>query len=196
MIACVLVFVAIWIYVLYTMKRCSMGVWYFILGSVGLFVFLMILVEPHVVDPLERMVTTVTGYFGAVTGVFDSYFDCGILFIQHGNQSLSLYVDFECSGIIEIMAYISLLWFFWVYKTYEKIFLSVIGVVTIFFSNVIRIYVICFMIRSLGSDWYFTAHTIVGRIIFYVLTVLLYYYVFTKGQIDRQKVGGFSYERA
>jgi len=195
MIAYVIVFMAIWIYVLYTMKRAKMGVWYYILGSVGLFVFSMLLIEPYVVFPLERMVTTVTGIIGEKTHVFNSYFDSGILFVQHKNQSLSLYVDFECSGIIEIVAFLSLLWFYWVYSTSEKIAISIIGIATIFMSNVIRIYTICLMIYWLGSDYYFIAHTVIGRLIFYVFTVILYFYVFTKAQIKRQKVGAFNYDR-
>lgn len=41
---------------------------------------------------------------------------------------------------------------------------------------------------------YFVAHTIVGRIIFYGFTIVLYFYVFTKGQIRRQKIGKFNYD--
>jgi len=33
-----------------------------------------------------------------------------------------------------------------------------------------------------------------SRIIFYVLTVILYFHVFTRRQVTRQRVGKFSYE--
>ena len=39
----IVVLLIVWIYVLYTMKRAEMGVWYFLCGSVGLFVFGMII---------------------------------------------------------------------------------------------------------------------------------------------------------
>jgi len=194
MIVTTLIFMAVWIYVLFVMKRAQMGVWYFIFGSVGLFVFSMILIEPYLVTPLSRLVTSVSGALGELTGVFESYFRHGILFVTSGEESLSLYIDFECSGVIEMIAFLSLLWFFWAYNTVEKIVMSMIGVGTIFVSNILRIFFICLMIKIGGSDVYFIAHTIVGRLIFYVCTVILYFYVFTRTQIIRQKVGKFNYD--
>lgn len=194
MIFTTLIFIVIWIYVLSVMKRADMGVWYFIFGSVGLFVFSMILFEPYLVDPVSKVVTAVSGFLGKITGVFEPYFKYGILFITSGNETLSLYIDFECSGIIEMMAFLSLLWFFWAYDYVEKIVISVIGVLSIFASNVLRIYVICLLVKFGGSDIYFVAHTIVGRLVFYICTVILYFYVFTRTQIVRQKVGSFKYD--
>lgn len=49
------------------------------------------------------------------------------------------------------------------------------------------------MIHFLGTDYYYFAHTFVGRIIFYVLQVILYFFVFTRPQIKRTQTGGFTY---
>lgn len=184
-----------WIYLLYAMKRADMGVWYFIFGSVGFFTFAMIMIEPIVVVPLKKAVSAVAGLLGEVTGVYDSYFQQGILFIESGAESLSLYIDFECSGVIEILAFMALLWFFPVYELHEKIVVSIVGIFAIFIMNVLRIFVICLLIYLFGNDMYFFAHTIFGRIFFYICTVILYFYVFTKPQIIRQKVGAFHYDR-
>ena len=185
----------VWVYVLYTMKRAEMGVWYFLCGSVGLFVFGMVIFEPYMVAPLQKAVSAVAGILGEATGVYDSYFQQGILFIQNRTESLSLYIDFECSGVIEILAFLSLLWFFPVYEIYEKVVVSIIGVLAIFLANVLRIFLICLLIYAFGNQIYFVAHTIIARIFFYACTVFLYFYVFTKPQIVRQKVGAFHYDR-
>lgn len=191
----IVVLLIVWIYVLYTMKRAEMGVWYFLCGSVGLFVFGMIIFEPVVVAPLQKAVSAVAGVLGEATGIYDSYFQQGILFIQKGTESLSLYIDFECSGVIEMLAFLSLLWFFPVYELYEKIVVSIIGVMAIFIANVLRIFLICLLIYLFGNQIYFFAHTIIARIFFYGCSVILYFYVFTKPQIVRQKVGAFHYDR-
>lgn len=191
----VFLFIIAWIYVLFTMKRANMGVWYFITGSVGMFVFAMILVEPYAVVFLQKAVTAMAGVIGDASGVYDSYFQQGMLFMDYGQNSLSLYIDFECSGVIEILAFLSLLWFFEVYDYVEKLVISIVGSLAIYMFNVLRIFVICVVIRMGGSDVYFVAHTIIGRIFFYICTVMLYFYVFTKAQIVRQKVGAFRYER-
>lgn len=184
-----------WIYLLYAMKRAEMGVWYFICGSVGFFFFSMIIIEPIVVVPLKKAVSATAGLLGEITGVYGSYFQQGILFIKSGTESLSLYIDFECSGVIEILAFMALLWFFPVYETHEKIVVSIVGVFTVFITNVLRIFVICLLIHIFGNDMYFFAHTVFGRIFFYICTIILYFYVFTKPQIIRQKVGAFHYDR-
>ncbi len=91
------------------------------------------------------------------------------------------------------MAFVALLAFFQVYDRNEKLFVGVLGTLGIIFSNVLRIIVICLMIYFGGTGMYYVAHAIVGRLLFYGLSVLLYFYVFTKPQIIRTKVGKFTY---
>ncbi len=184
----------IWVYVLTVLKRCKLHFWLFLVGSVGMFMLCLIWLEPVLVVPMQKAVAVVSGMLGELTGVFESYFEKGMLFIQNGGNSLSLYIDFECSGIIETMAFLSLLWFFPVYHFYEKIVVSIAGILAIFFSNVLRINLICILIYFFGDGIYFYAHTVFGRIFFYACTILLYFFVFTKSHIIRQKVGAFNYD--
>lgn len=185
----------VWIYLLSVFYRGKMGFFYFIFGSIGSFFFLMLYLKPILMPVLVQLVTSVTGILGKGTGLFEAYRDYSILFIESPKDggALSLYIDFECSGIIEILVFISLLAFFQVYGIWQRIVIGAIGCVVIFFSNVTRIFIICVMIRIWGNEVYYLAHTLIGRIVFYIFAVLLYYFVFTKAQIVRQKVGGFSY---
>ncbi|MBE5950264.1 MAG: exosortase family protein XrtG [Lachnospiraceae bacterium] len=183
----------VWIYILWVLKRAKLSFWRFLLGSVGLFVFQMIWLQPLMTEPLTKAVTVVVGQLGELTGMFDAYQQYSILFIPKSTAAVSLFVDFECSGVIEIMAYLSLLWFFDVYDAIEKVILTVAGIVAIFLFNVIRIFSICTMIYFFGNNVFYFAHAIFGRIVFYVLSISLYFYIFTKAQIVRQKIGSFKY---
>ena len=187
--------VFIWLYALSVFKRGKLDFFRFLVGSVGLFIFMMIFLEPIIVAPLVSLVTSATGIVGDVTGLFESYHDYSILFVtcEKTGEALSLYIDYECSGVIEMMAFVALLAFFQVYDIWQRFAVGILGCIAIFFSNVIRITVICVIIMVWGNDAYYIAHTIVGRIVFYILAVLLYYYVFTHAQIIRQKIGGFNY---
>ena len=184
----------LWVYLLTVLKRGKLDFWYFIAGSVGLFIFSVIFIEPVAVEPLQKAVAAAAGIPGRLTGIYESYFQKGIIFISTGGTSLSLYIDFECSGIIETLAFFALLWFFPVYRLYEKVVVSIAGGLLIFASNVLRIFAICLVVYFFGGDMYFLAHTIIGRLVFYACTIALYFYVFTKSQIIRQKVGGLRYE--
>ena len=186
--------VLLWIYILSVLKRGKLDFWLFITGSVGMFVFYMILLQPLLTVPLQQAVAAVAGLLGDVTGMFSSYFQQGILFVPCDTGAISLYIDYECSGIIEIGAYLSLLVFFGVYSIQEKIVFSVLGSIGIFCANILRIFIIGSLIHLCGSDIYFVAHTIIGRIVFYGFTILLYFYVFTRGQIKRQRIGKFNYD--
>ncbi len=188
------VFAIIWVYVLTVLKRCKLDFWLYLVGSVGMFLLCLVWLEPILVVPLQKAVAVVSGMLGELTGVFDSYFQKGMLFIQNGGNSLSLYIDFECSGIIETMAFLALLWFFPVYRFHEKIVVSIGGILSIFLFNVLRIYLICILIYFFGDGIYFYAHTVFARIFFYICTIMLYFLVFTKSHIIRQKVGAFHYE--
>jgi exosortase family protein XrtG len=97
--------------------------------------------------------------------------------------------------VIEIFAYLCLLIFFDVYSTQEKWVVGAAGTAYLVMANVIRVVTICVMIHFFGGEAYFIAHTYIGRILFYILSVILYFNVFTKSQIIRQKVGGFKYDR-
>ena len=92
------------------------------------------------------------------------------------------------------MAYLSLLIFYRVYTVYERFCVGILGVIAMILANALRITVICLIIYFGGIDMYYIAHTFVGRFVFYGLSVMLYFYVFTKPQIIKQKVGSFSYD--
>ncbi len=163
-------------------------------GMVGAFVLMMVFLRPIATMPLARIVAAIAGFFGRITGIFEAFFKYGIIFVKTPTGSITLQIDFECSGIIEIMVYIAILAFYRVYTVAERAILSAIGVIYIIMANALRIILIATMIHFGGESMYYIAHTYLGRIFFYAATVVLYFYVFTKSQVVRMKVGSFSYD--
>ena len=191
-IACLLCVLA-WLYILHVLHSCNLSAWYFFVGSAGLFILMIVFLRPITVEPLARMVASISGVIGKLTGMYQTFFRYSVIFIESPQTTITLQIDLECSGILEIMAYVSLLTFFQVYNKTEKMFVGVLGVVGIILANALRITVICIMIYFGGMNVYFVAHAIVGRLLFYVITVVIYFYAFTKPQIIRTKVGNFMY---
>ena len=184
----------VWIYFLTVFKRKKLEFFYFILGSVGMFMFAFIVFRNIMTDVLTTLTCYLTGVIGNALGFFKAYTAHAILFIENMDGPISLYVDFECGGVIEILVFISLISFFSVYKLREKILISLVGIVWIIAANIIRLFSICLIINQFGNESYYIAHTIVGRLIFYMLSIILYFYVFTRAQIRRQRVGEFGYD--
>lgn len=183
----------LWIYTIWVLSRTRLYFFKFCVGSVGLFFFLMFWVQPVITHPLSMAVTAVSGVLGDVTGMYDAYYQYLLLFIPRNAASVSLTIDYECSGVIEMMAFSCMLWFFPLYNKMEKLMVNCVGLVVIFLANVLRLFVICALIYFYGNEIFYFAHTIFGRIIFYFFSIILYFYVFTRSHVIRQKVGDFSY---
>lgn len=187
----------LWIYLLSVFHRGQLRYFEFLVGSVGFFLLSMWLIQPILLESLREFVASAAGAIGELFGFYQAFDGFHMLMVQPQGSldSLFLYIDYECSGVIEMMAFMSMLLFFEVYTRAERVMLSLAGCLAIFLFNVLRLFAICIMIYVGGNDVYFIAHTIVGRVIFYVLTILLYYIVFTKAQVIKQKIGGFTYAK-
>ena len=187
--------IALWVWLLRVLRKAGLKFWRYLLGSCGIFLILLILVRPWIVLPLARLIAAIAGIFGKVTGFYQAYYRYGVIFIESLNGAITVNIDLECSGFIEISAFLSLLSFYGIYNIPERIYIGVVGTLYTMLTNALRIAVICTMIHFLGTDYYYVAHTIVGRIIFYVLQVILYFFIFTKPHVLKMKTGDFGYNK-
>ena len=106
-----LLIVVVWLYVLRVTRKSELPAWRFIWGSCGLFVLMMVFVRPYCMQPLAQFVAVIAGGFGKLTGMFSAYFKYGVIFVDSKAGAISLLIDFECSGILEIM-HLCLWWHF------------------------------------------------------------------------------------
>ena len=187
--------IGLWVWLLRVLRKAGLKFWRYLLGSCGIFLILLILVRPWLVLPLARLIAAIAGIFGKVTGFYQAYYRYGVIFIESLNGAITVNIDLECSGFIEISAFISLLAFYGIYNIPERIYIGVVGTLYTMLTNALRIAVICTMIHFLGTDYYYVAHTIVGRIVFYVLQVILYFFIFTKPHVLKMKTGDFGYNK-
>ena len=187
--------IALWVWLLRVLRKAGLKFWRYLLGSCGIFLILLILVRPWIVLPLARLIAAIAGIFGKVTGFYQAYYRYGVIFIESLNGAITVNIDLECSGFIEISAFLSLLSFYGIYHLPERIYIAVVGTLYTMLTNALRISVICTMIHFLGTDYYYVAHTIVGRIVFCVLQVILYFFIFTKPHVLKMKTGDFGYNK-
>lgn len=184
----------IWLFLLHVLKKSKLNFWHFLVGSVGAFLLMFVFLQPVLTQPLARIVALLASLPGKIGDIYDAHYKYGVIFVESSIGAISLKIDFECSGIIEIIAYLSLLMFYRVYTVYERFYVGVLGVIAMVLANALRLITICLMLYFGGIDTYYIAHTLVGRIVYYGLSVILYFYVFTKPQIMKQKVGNFRYD--
>lgn len=178
-----------WLYLVSVLKRTQLVAFHFIVGSLGLFAILLIVSKPFIVPFMSQLVTFLSGLVGSLTQTFSAIYEHSLIYINNTQGVVIMFVDSECSGVVESAAFIGLLTFFPLYKNNEKIVLSFIGILWILMANVIRILVIAFIVFYFGQSAFYLAHTIIGRVVFYLLTIVLYFNVFTRAHITKQRLG-------
>lgn len=190
-----LILFALWLAFLLFLKKLNMKFFLFLTGSIGLFCFLMYAGTGTAEKYLEQGITYCMWLIGRATGMFTAYPQYTMMTIYHRAEAISFFIDYECSGFIEILVYICLLLFYPFYSVKEKGILGLVGVLYVTASNLFRLFVISGLIKLFGTPVFFFSHTVFGRIIFFALMVILYYMVFTKPHMLRQKVGSLRYAK-
>lgn len=88
-----------------------------------------------------------------------------------------------------MLVFTSLALFFPFGGTLRKGINIVLGNLYLYAANIIRIMFIALGVKVLGASYFYIFHTLFARILFFGLTIILYYYVFTSTQLRYQRVG-------
>lgn len=184
-----------WLYVLSVLKRIGWSAAYVVLGVVGTFFIIISLANNNVISFLMRLNKSGAGVVGMLTGFYTVAPTLGIIHIVSGQSAINLFITYECSALIELAAYIALVLFFPFFKNLQqRLKLLGFGVIYLLLANMLRLTVTALIIHFLGLPSLIWAHVIVGRLIFYVLTIILYFYVFTRSQVLHIKIGRFDFK--
>lgn len=184
-----------WLYVLSVLKRIGWSAAYVVLGVVGTFFIIISLANNNVISFLMRLNTSGAGVVGMLTGFYTVAPTLGIIHIVSGQSAINLFITYECSALIELAAYIALVLFFPFFKNLQqRLKLLGFGVIYLLLANMLRLTVTALIIHFLGLPSLIWAHVIVGRLIFYVLTIILYFYVFIRSQVLHIKIGRFDFK--
>ena len=108
----VLIGIIVWLYLLSVMKRSKLTAFYYILGSVGLFYLLILFSRPYWVWYLTQLVIKAVDLFGSWFHMTEDFSQYSLIVIHSAKEQMNLYVDYECSGVIETAAFLGLLTFY------------------------------------------------------------------------------------
>ncbi|TBX41805.1 exosortase family protein XrtG [Lactiplantibacillus paraplantarum] len=181
----ILLGIVIWLYGLSVLKRARLSAFYFIVGSAGLFFILTAISRPYWVWFFTHAVIHGVALFSDITNWCTIMFKMGLVYITNSGNPVVMSIDYECSGIIETCAFVSLVAFYPAYNRREKVFYGVFGLVFIYLINVLRLVTVIVIVHFGGGQTFFLAHSVIGCLLFYVLVIILYYNVFTYSQLAR-----------
>lgn len=183
----------IWLAAFVSSKWSSRRAVRFWLGSLGLMIFLTGALTGPLAQAWAQVLARVVGGVGTLSGCYTGTPGAPLLNIPGPTGLSILAVDYECTGLMESIVYLGLLWFFPLYTWRHRVKWTVIGLGWLALANVLRLTVVALLLATQGSAAFWWAHALVGRGLFYGLIIPLYYYVFTKAQLTRPGTVRFNY---
>lgn len=175
---------------LFVLKKNKLFFFYFIFGSISSFMLMMYFVGGDIEVILKSIISSIMFHLTANidrVAVLKDYFLINIELKDGG--AMSWIIDYECTGIVEILVFYSLLFFYPIRDKLFKIIHFFIGTIYLIIANIIRIFAILYAILIFGENVFYFSHIILGRIVFFVLVIILYYNVFTRKHVKQQIVG-------
>ncbi len=178
----------VWGAVVLFFRRHRIWLLYYITGSVGL-ALLLIFAGVRVL-PLAAGMEFATAYAGHalsnLVGIPTYLFRAApnnifVWVVEQTPGWTVVRVDLECSGMLELAAWIGLLLFYPNWRLTKRLGLIVLGAVGIFGANLVRVVAIIAILHWFGKQSIVIAHTFIGRLLFFGLVMLgMYWYVFSR----------------
>lgn len=159
---------------------------YYIIGSVGL-AFLIIYVgrnsfiEPALQTAVAQGVHAVSQLFGIPTDTFSAA--PGALLVLVISQDIGwtmLQVTVESSGLLESGVVFGMLIFYPAWSLKKRFRYVLLALLLTYVANIIRLLVIVAALHLLGKDSLLISHTIIGRAVFFLGVILIYWFLLTR----------------
>lgn len=162
---------------------------YYVLGAVGCAYWLVIGMkaaglEIVIASLVASTVSAISNLFGVSAKTFDNA--PGLLLVLVVTQNVGwtvLQVGVESSGLLEMCVLTSLLAFYPGWSTSRRIFSVLVGILATWGANIIRMMLIVILLTELGKPVLVLAHTFIGKAVFFVITVIIYWVLITRPTI-------------
>lgn len=178
--------VALWVVALVFFRAYRIWIVFYTLGAVGLAFILVYIAQNLTSGQLFFQTATaytvhlITNAIGIPTRIFEDV--PGMVLVLVIAQEIgwtALEIGVESSGILEAAILVGLLGFYPGWSLQRKIKIITLGLAGTFVANIGRLLVIVFMLHYLGKDWLLFAHVLVGKVVFFVLEIIIFWYLLT-----------------
>ena len=162
---------------------------YYVIGSIGLAVIIIFVGRA---TPLQGLMENgvasstflLTNLMGIQARIFETDANSLMIFVVgqlvgHDNGWTMVRVTVECSSLLETGVIGGMVGFYPAWSVRKRLMLVALGVFAAFVANIIRLAVIIWTLHFFGKDSLFIAHTIVGRAVFFVLIIAIFWYMVT-----------------
>ena len=165
---------------------------YYILGAAGCAVLVVIASREFL--PVESIIRQATAQsvdmLAPLLGVQTTlrHVDPGSLMVigvPHQQEWTVLSVGLESSGLLESAALFGLVAFFPAQTKGSRVATVVIALALTFLANVFRVLIIVATVGYLGQDYLGFAHVVLGRVVFFVIAIGIFWFAITSPTLRR-----------
>lgn len=179
--------ILIWIYTYIRLKSNKLYSFAFIVGSLGLFTISIFFFR----DILEALIINIQlKLFDILKNIFytlEIFVQDRTIIVKTTSVVKAITLNYECSGLIEILVYSSIVLFYPIHSKSNKFRKFIVGNLVILAANMLRLLIIVLSVGFVGVETFELVHLLIGRIVFYFIIIILYYIVLTKYHISQYK---------
>lgn len=186
----VLLFIS-WLAVVVFLRRTRIWLLFYVVGAVGCAYWLVLVfsnllgLEPFLAHSVAWMVHITSNLLGIPTRIFEGA--PGVLLVLVIYQDIGwtvLQVGLESSGLLEITVLVSLLLFYPGLSLFHRLRLILLGGIAMWIANILRMLVIVVMLNQFGKEALVLAHMYVGKAVFFVLVILIFWFIITRPTLN------------
>jgi exosortase family protein XrtG len=183
--------ILLWLGATIFLRQYRIWIIYYIVGTVGLVYWLALLsgdilgLEPIFARSIAWSVHIIANTLGIPTHIFQNA--PGVLLVLVVIQKVGwtvLHVGVESSGLLEISVLVSILVFYPGWSFGRKLRSIMIGGSAVWGANLVRMLVIVAILNHFGKGSLVLAHTLVGRVLFFFFTVIIFWYLITSNTLS------------
>jgi len=174
-----------WLVVTLFFRRHRIWIFYYVWGAVGFtFIVILLLRGSFLEHLLEHQAGIILhyllSYFDIKTSVFDNVPSTLLLLTDVDSSWTTIEIDIENSGLLEMCILLGLLLFYPAYNPLKKLLYSMTAISFVYLINLLRLLIVITTIHWCGRNMIFIAHTLLGRLVFFILIIALYWHLFTR----------------
>lgn len=182
--------IIVWLAVTAFFFRHRIWLFYFIFGAVGFTFFLLVAVRGSAFELVLEHVTglllqSIFKWFNIFSLAYDNAPGTLLVLNRMDNTWTTIGLDIESSGFLELSIFLGLVLFYPSYTPKMKLKYSLLGIAFNYLSNLVRLITIISIIQIGGRDSVYFAYSVLGRLVYFVLSIAIYWTVFTKPTLKR-----------
>jgi exosortase family protein XrtG len=180
----------VWVVLVAALRLGRLWLPFYVLATVGFALLFLVAARGSPVEHALEAATAqhaheVSGLLGIPTMVFRNAPGTLLVLVVVGRVGWTIIeVGIECSGLLELAAFAGLLLFYPGLRVGRRLTLLAFGLAATYAINILRLLVIIAFLHWGGKDIIFLAHTVIGRGVFFVLVIALYWFVFTRAALQ------------